>query len=92
MCTTMFIVSVVQHIKLGDLTKFSSGISYSNDTNAIMENDFDERQATDTDVPLLSKEESRSIVRDTTASFAGDDDPYCQTFSDWRFRLGHITR
>ncbi|KAG6869165.1 hypothetical protein C0993_012264 [Termitomyces sp. T159_Od127] len=71
MCTTMFIVSVVQHIKLGDLTKFSSGISYpSNDTNDIMENDFDVRQDADTDIPSLSKEELRSIVRETTASFA----------------------
>ncbi|KAG6897909.1 hypothetical protein C0992_009061 [Termitomyces sp. T32_za158] len=75
MCTTMFIVSVVQHIKLGDLTKFTSGISYSsNDANVIMENDFDIRQDADTDVPSLSKEESRSIVRETTASFAGEAD------------------
>ncbi|KAG6889358.1 hypothetical protein C0995_001423 [Termitomyces sp. Mi166 len=71
MCTTMFIVSVVQHIKLGDLTKSSSGISYfSDDTNAIMDNVFDVRQGADTDMPALSKEEARSLVRDSTASFA----------------------
>ncbi|KAH0590354.1 hypothetical protein H2248_000511 [Termitomyces sp. 'cryptogamus'] len=70
MCTTMFIVSVVQHIKLGDLTRFPSGISYSHDTDVIMENEYDIGQGVDTAIPALSQEETRSLVRDTTASFA----------------------
>ncbi|KAG6866845.1 hypothetical protein C0991_008781 [Blastosporella zonata] len=71
MCATAFIVSVVQHIKIGDLTQFSTGISYSSsDVDDIMDEEHDFSQGADTDIPVLSKEEERSIVRDATASFA----------------------
>ncbi|KAG6910583.1 hypothetical protein DXG01_009534 [Tephrocybe rancida] len=75
MCATVFIVSVVQHIKIGDLTQFASGVSYSSsDTDIIMDDDRDFSQGADTDIPALSKEEERSLVRDTTASFAATDE------------------
>ncbi|KAG6820769.1 hypothetical protein H0H93_012033 [Arthromyces matolae] len=71
MCATVFIFSVVQHIKIADLTKSASGITYGpDDTDVAMDNDLDIGEGNDTVIPALSKEESRSLVRDTTASFA----------------------
>ncbi|KAG5648210.1 hypothetical protein DXG03_006165 [Asterophora parasitica] len=71
MCTTAFIVSVVQHIKIGDLTKYSSGISYySSDEDVVMGADHEYGQETDTAIPTLSKEEERALVRESTATFA----------------------
>ncbi|KAG6817600.1 hypothetical protein H0H87_006228 [Tephrocybe sp. NHM501043] len=73
MCATVFIVSVVQHIKVGDLTQYSTGISYSSsDADVINDDERDFGQGADTDIPVLSKEEERSLVRDTTASFAAN--------------------
>jgi len=72
-CATMFIVSVVQHIKIGDLSQ--SGFSFSDEPG-------DDRMDVD-DVehlpdgiepgamPQLSRAEERSLVRDSTAGFAG---------------------
>ncbi|KAF5377581.1 hypothetical protein D9615_005140 [Tricholomella constricta] len=71
MCATVFIVSVVQHIKIGDLTKYQSGILYpSTDTDVVMGADDDYGQGADTAIPTLSKEEERTLVRESTASFA----------------------
>jgi proteasome activator subunit 4 len=69
-CVTMFIVAAVQHIKIGDLTAHPSGLSYSNeDDNMQVDRDYGQ----DSDMtPTLSKEDERSLVRDSTASFAGE--------------------
>ncbi|THH18097.1 hypothetical protein EW146_g2829 [Bondarzewia mesenterica] len=74
-CTTMFIVSVVQHIKIGDLSMTQSGLSLSSD--APSEDRMDVGQdvhlpdGTDNEViSVLSKEEERILVRENTASFA----------------------
>jgi proteasome activator subunit 4 len=66
----MFIVAAVQHIKIGDLTAHPSGLSYSNeDDNMQVDRDYGQ----DSDMtPTLSKEDERSLVRDSTASFAGE--------------------
>jgi len=72
-CATMFIVAVVQHIKIGDLSQ--GGISLSGDEPGYeMDVDDVDRLPDGTeigDAPRLSKSEERSLVRDSTASFAG---------------------
>jgi len=69
----MFIVAVVQHIKIGDLSQ--GGITLSGDEPGyeIDVNDIDRLpDGTEIgDTPHLSKSEERSLVRDSTASFAG---------------------
>ncbi|KAF8078288.1 hypothetical protein FPV67DRAFT_1663041 [Lyophyllum atratum] len=71
MCATVFIVSAIQHIKIGDLTKETSNISYSSsDEDVVMSAEQDYAQGADIDIPILSKEEERSLVRESTASFA----------------------
>lgn len=67
----MFIVAAVQHIKIGDLTAHTSGMSYSSEDDD-MNMHVDQDYGKDSDTPVLSKEEERSLVRDSTASFAGD--------------------
>jgi proteasome activator subunit 4 len=66
----MFVVAAVQYIKIGDLTAHPSGLSYSSEDED-MQVDRDYSQDPDM-TPVLSKEEERSLVRDSTASFAGD--------------------
>lgn len=68
-CVTMFIVAAVQHIKIGDLTAHTSGMSYSSEDDD-MNMHVDQDYGKDSDTPVLSKEEERSLVRDSTASFA----------------------
>lgn len=70
----MFIVSVVQHMKIGDLSQ--SGFSFSGDGPAddMMDVDDVDRFPDGTepgDIPRLSRADERSLVRDSTASFAG---------------------
>ena len=70
----MFIVAVVQHIKIADLSQ--SGFSLSGDEpgDQMMDVDDTDRlpEGTDVgDVPRLSRSEERSLVRDSTAGFAG---------------------
>ena len=52
-----------------------SELSYSSDDEAML---IDESYGQSGDMPplVLSKEEERSLVRDSTASFAGDHFPY----------------
>ncbi|ETW87560.1 hypothetical protein HETIRDRAFT_469691 [Heterobasidion irregulare TC 32-1] len=74
-CATMFIISVVQHIKVGDLSMAQSGLSLSSDApyEDIMDVDQDVRLPDGTDLgemPVLSREEERILVRESTASFA----------------------
>lgn len=73
----MFIVSVAQHIKFGDLSIQHGGIPLSSDAPAEeMEIDFGD----DTRLPngvepgnvsRLSRDEERALARDSTAGFAG---------------------
>jgi proteasome activator subunit 4 len=70
----MFIVSVVQHIKIGDLSQ--GGVSLSGDEPGYMDVDDVDYLPEGTefgDSPRLSKSEERSLVRDSTAGFAGED-------------------
>lgn len=77
LCTSMFIVSVVQHIKIGDLSIQQGGVPLSSaHAEGMMEVDShdDTRLPDGTDVgeaPTLSREEERTLARDSTAGFAG---------------------
>ncbi|KAF9535499.1 hypothetical protein CPB83DRAFT_841859 [Crepidotus variabilis] len=72
-CATMFIVSVVQHIKIGDLSQ--AGMSFSGDEPPDESMDYEDTdhlpEGTDLGaLPRLSKAEERALVRDSTAGFA----------------------
>ncbi|KDR84826.1 hypothetical protein GALMADRAFT_233236 [Galerina marginata CBS 339.88] len=72
-CATMFIVSAVQHMKIGDLSQ--SGLSFSGDGpgDEMMDVDDTDHIPDGTEVgdtPRLSRADERSLVRDSTASFA----------------------
>ena len=71
----MFIVAVVQHIKIGDLSQ--SGMSFSGDEpEDMMEVDEIDHLPQGIEIGSqvrLSKAEERSLVRDSTASFAGTE-------------------
>ena len=72
-CATMFIVAIVQHMKIGDLSQ--SGMSFSGDEpEERMDVDEIDHLPEGTEIgsePRLNKAEERSLLRDTTASFAG---------------------
>ena len=78
LCTSMFIVSVVQHMKIGDLSIQQGGVPLSS-TPAEEMMDVD-TQPSDTHLPdgtepgespTLSREEERTLARESTAGFAG---------------------
>lgn len=77
LCTSMFIVSVVQHIKIGDLSIQQGGVPLSSaPAEDMMEVDGqnDVRLPDGIEVgetPTLSREEERTLARDSTAGFAG---------------------
>ncbi|KAG2062138.1 hypothetical protein BDR06DRAFT_978583 [Suillus hirtellus] len=75
-CATLFIVSTMQHVKVGDLSMHHSGFALSGDApgEELMEVDTE-----DTHIPegvemspfvSLSKREERTLVRESTAGFA----------------------
>ena len=72
-CATMFIVAIVQHMKIGDLSQ--SGMSFSGDEpEETMDVDEIYHLPEGTEIgsePRLNKAEERALVRDATASFAG---------------------
>jgi proteasome activator subunit 4 len=74
----MFIVSTVQHIKVGDLSMHQSGLPLSEDApgEGLMNVDSDYSRLPDGtdigDIPRLTKDEERTLVRDSTAGFAGE--------------------
>ncbi|KAH7927359.1 hypothetical protein BV22DRAFT_1031842 [Leucogyrophana mollusca] len=75
-CATMFIVSAIQHVKIGDLSMHHSGFALSGDApgEGLMEVDDEETHLPEgvemgPFVPL-SREEERTLVRESTASFA----------------------
>ncbi|TFK23084.1 ARM repeat-containing protein [Coprinopsis marcescibilis] len=69
---TMFIANAVQHVKIGDLSASYGGGAFSGDT-AEDRMDLDEHvdvYPEDLSVVALSREEERSLTRDSTSSFA----------------------
>ncbi|KAI0067754.1 hypothetical protein BV25DRAFT_1834775 [Artomyces pyxidatus] len=74
-CATMFIASVMQNIKIGDLSSTASGLSLSDDTPSeeVMDVDDETPLPHGTEIgyaPALSRDEERMLVRESTASFA----------------------
>ena len=70
----MFIIAVVQNIKIGDLSSTQSGLSFSGDApGESMDVDEEIRlpDGTELGAPTLSKAEERTLVRESTAGFAG---------------------
>jgi hypothetical protein len=78
----MFIVAIVQHVKIGDLSQ--SGMSFSGDEpEDTMNVDEIDHLPDGTEIgsePRLNKAEERSLVRDSTASFAGTKYPFLQSY------------
>ena len=75
LCASMFIVSVVQHMKIGDLSIQQGGKPLSSTPAEMMEIDgHDDSQlpSGSGETPVLSREEERALVRDSTAGFAGE--------------------
>ncbi|KAF9270517.1 hypothetical protein L218DRAFT_889040 [Marasmius fiardii PR-910] len=73
LCASMFIVGVIQNIRVGDLSIHQSGMPITDDGIAHIEVDEDQTQlpsGTENGMPALSKEEERILVRDSTAVFA----------------------
>lgn len=74
----MFIVGVIQHVKIGDLSMHQSGFSLSGDAPGedLMDTSDDQEQfpsGTETgQFPIFGKDEERALVRDSTAGFAGE--------------------
>ncbi|KAF7306621.1 hypothetical protein MIND_00453500 [Mycena indigotica] len=71
-CATTFIVSAIQHIRIGDLSNKTSGSAFDEE---LMEVDGTDSTPFPSgtepgDVPMLSKDEERALVRDSTAAFA----------------------
>jgi proteasome activator subunit 4 len=72
----MFIVGVIQHVKIGDLAMHQSGFSLSGDTPAEDAMDtYDDHEQLPSGVdmnqfPIFSKREEQTVVRDSTAGFA----------------------
>lgn len=70
----MFIVSVIQHIKIGDLSMSQSGAALGDVPPEEMDIDQEYELPDGTDIgdtPALSRADERSLVRDSTAGFAG---------------------
>ncbi|KAI0296143.1 hypothetical protein BC826DRAFT_1005479 [Russula brevipes] len=73
-CATMFIIAVVQNIKIGDLSSTQSGLSFSSDApGESMDIDEGLRLPDGTELgapPALSRAEERTLVCESTAGFA----------------------
>ncbi|KAL4243149.1 BLM10 family protein [Abortiporus biennis] len=76
LCASMFIVSVVQHIKIGDLSIQQGGVALSGDAPAeeLMDVDMDVDHLPDGtengERPVYSRAVERTLTRDSTAGFA----------------------
>jgi proteasome activator subunit 4 len=75
-CATTFIVAAIQHVRIGDLSMHTSGLpAFDEEMMEVDGTDADLAPfPTGTelgDTPVLSKDEERTLVRDSTASFAG---------------------
>ena len=70
-CSAMFITVVVRKIKIGDLSATASQVSFD-DGMEVDEHVDHIPDGSDANVPAnLSREDERSLIRDSTASFAG---------------------
>ena len=65
----MCIVSVIQHIKIGDLSQSSMSFSRDEPDDAMDEVDYLPEGTELGAAPRLSRSEERSLVRDSTASY-----------------------
>lgn len=77
MCAAMFIASVVQYIKIGDISMHQAGVALSDDAPAAEVMDVDGSDAVplhggldEHGMPVLSREEERQLARESTAGFA----------------------
>ena len=77
-CTCMFVSSVVQYVRIGDVSIHSSGAPLTDDAPAGSMMDIDRTieehlpdRAVEAGVPILSKEEERAAARESTTAFAG---------------------
>lgn len=68
----MFIVAAIQHVKIGDLSSQRSASSGADESMDAGEDNDASSDAGNPNFPIFSKEEERSMVRDSTASFAGE--------------------
>ncbi|KAI0823074.1 ARM repeat-containing protein [Trametes gibbosa] len=76
-CATMFIASVVQHMKIADVSMHQVGVDLSSDAPAqdVMDVDPDNEQQLPSGIegpgmPTLSREEERALTRESTAAWA----------------------
>lgn len=73
-CTTTFIVAAIQHVRIGDLSTHTSALPVFDEVMDVDATDPDMTPfPTGTeagDTPVLSRDEERTLVRDSTASFA----------------------
>ena len=76
LCASMFIVSVVQHMKIGDLSIQQGGVPLSSTpAEEMMEIDGASGEILPSgtgETPVLSREKERALARDSTAGFAGE--------------------
>ena len=77
----MFISSVVQYVRIGDVSMHSAGVPLTDDAAVGELMDVDQTaesqlpdRAVEAGVPLLSKEEERAAARESTTAFAGKSD------------------
>lgn len=77
MCATSFIVSAIQHVKVGDISMHRSVFALSGDTPSedLMELYNDETQFPEgvetSPFVSLGREEERALVHESTSGFAG---------------------
>ncbi|KAI0762664.1 ARM repeat-containing protein [Fomes fomentarius] len=74
-CATMFISSVVQYIKIADVSMHQVGVDLTSDAPAedVMDVDDEAQLPSEIDtpgMPTLSREEERALARESTAGFA----------------------
>ena len=71
----MFIVSAIQHVKLGDLSMHQSGVPLTDeipDDDAMnVDDDMRFPDGAEGSMPVLSRADERALARDSTAGFAG---------------------
>ncbi|KAJ7456643.1 hypothetical protein FB451DRAFT_1276697 [Mycena latifolia] len=74
-CATTFIVAAIQHVRIGDLSTHTSALPAFDDEMMDVEGTDADATPFPTgtefgDTPVLSKDEERALVRDSTANFA----------------------
>ncbi|KAJ7225864.1 hypothetical protein GGX14DRAFT_422660 [Mycena pura] len=72
-CATTFIVAAIQHVRIGDLSTHTSGLPAFDEEMMAVDGADPTPFPTGTelgDTPVLSRDEERTLVRDSTANFA----------------------